>query len=106
MLRKLQFPILAALMFFPLGCQNLKTERGQVYAAADSVDAAVETLTRMKQAGKLSESDIKDIDVIIDEVYGYLRDWKASVKDGKNRPDLADSVMSCLVRLEWYRDGS
>ena len=98
-MKKLKIVFIALLIFVMSSCRTVQDERINLNMAQKSLKATVKSLTTLRKAKKLSESDIANIDRFIDLTNDNLKVWEKAILAGQNRPEYAKIVQINLDAL-------
>lgn len=82
------------------GCANLiENPRGELLAYQKTFTATVNTLSDLKEAGKINDVEAVTIGVLIHQGQTYLDEWHKAVLAGQSRPDVITSFKGILNQL-------
>jgi hypothetical protein len=89
------------------GCNVFKplddTEASRLLTAQKTFTATLRGVTLMAEDDKLNEGAIARIDILVEQIDGYLLEWEAAVTSGGSAPGIGDMVIQLIAELGKYQ---
>jgi len=79
------------------------TERSRLLTAQKTFASTVRGVTIMLEDWKLDDAEIARVDILIEQINGFLKEWEIAVAKNERSPAVADMVIQLIAELGKYQ---